>query len=113
MNRLTDREDEIARRVRGVRESLNPRPTQEEMGQALGLSQVGYSHYEACRVPFTIEQLFILSRILGRSVEYFLGLDNGLTEEEDELLTRYKALPPNLARWLLDSLRGAMRGQDE
>lgn len=109
MERVTERERAIAKRVRRARETAEPKLTQEDIGKALGLTQVGYSHYEAFRVPFTVEQVFKLSRVLGRSVEHFLGLENGLTAEEDELLTRYRALPANLARWVLDSLRGAMK----
>ena len=41
--------------------------TQEAVADALGLSAVGYGHYERARQPFTVEQLFQLSRILGHS----------------------------------------------
>jgi len=66
--------------------------SQNELGNHLGLSKAGYGHYERGRQPFSIEQLFKLSRILGRSVEHFLGLDNGLTEDEDALLATYRSI---------------------
>lgn len=106
MNRLSKREQEIAKRVRSARENGRSKLTQEEVGNILGLSQVGYSHYEACRVPFTVEQLFRLSRFLGRSVEHFLGLDNGLAEDEDELLTWFGQIEsPHIRQAVLDDVR--------
>ncbi len=92
MNKLTRREQEIAKRVRSARESMRPKVTQEEVGNKLGLSQVGYSHYEAFRVPFTVEQLFKLSSILRRSVHHLLGLETGLTELEEKLLSSFQEI---------------------
>jgi len=78
----------ITRRVTEARQKAQL--THKEVGEALSLSETGYGHYERFRQPFTIEQLFQLSRILGRSVEWFLGLDNDLTPEEDHLLALYR-----------------------
>ena len=72
--------------------------TQDAVGECLGLSEVGYGHYDRARQPFTVEQLFKLSRLLGRSVEHFLGLNNGLTAEEDRLLAMFRSLGHDSAR---------------
>lgn len=99
---------DIAKRVAAAR--VGNRMTKVELADALGLSKQGYNPYEQGKGTFTIEQLFKLARILGRSVEYFLGLDNGLTTEQDELLTLYENLPNDQARrWALEALRAQAR----
>lgn len=87
-SKLTKREERIAQRVREAREAAGL--SQEETGRAIGLSVVGYGHYDRGRQPFTVEMLFELSPVLNHSVEWFLGLDTGLTEEEDELLACFR-----------------------
>jgi transcriptional regulator with XRE-family HTH domain len=64
--------------------------SQEALGHRLGLERSGYGHYESGRQPFTIKMLFQLSRILGRPVEYFLGLDTGLTGREERVLMLFR-----------------------
>jgi len=77
-----------------------------DLAKALALEEQSYGHYERGRYAFTIEHLFKLSSILGRSVAHFLGIDNGLSRDEDELLTLYKNLPTDRARRLaIRSLR--------
>lgn len=81
-----------------------------ELAERLGLTKSGYTPYERFNGvsydgTFTVEQIFKLSRILGRSVEHFLGLDNGLTEQEDELLTLFQRLPEEGKRAILGSVR--------
>ena len=66
---------------------------QSEMAVLLGLSTAGYGHYDRGRQPFTVDQLFTLSRILGRSVGWLLGLETELSEDEDQLLTVYRSAP--------------------
>jgi len=87
MNHL---EREILQRVVKARKEMGL--DQYELGRALGLSKQGYNAYETSNVAFTIEQLFQLSRILGKPVTYFLGLDAPLGEERAELLTAYDRL---------------------
>ncbi len=94
---------DIARRVRGTREGVEPRLTQEEVGARLGLSQVGYGHYERGSQPFSVWHLFALASILGRPVEYFLGLSTDLRPDEQVLLGGYRRLDdsPHQARVLV------------
>jgi transcriptional regulator with XRE-family HTH domain len=82
----------VARRVREAREAMDPRMSQEDIGKLLGLSKVGYGHYERGTHTFSIWQLTQLAESLVRSVEYFLGVKTELTPDEDELLTIYRSL---------------------
>lgn len=79
--------------------------SQEEVARGLSLTAVGYGHYERGRTPFTIEQVFALSRILGRSVPWLLGIDNGLTDLEDEVLTLFRAVPDNFKLFVIEQVR--------
>ena len=65
---------EIASRVRAARESLEPKLTQEEIGAKIGLSKVGYGHYERGTQTFSVWHLYQLARVLGRPLEDFLGV---------------------------------------
>jgi transcriptional regulator with XRE-family HTH domain len=97
---------DIARRVRATREGLEPRLTQEDVGARLGLSKVGYGHYERGSQPFSVWHLFELATILGRPVEYFLGLSTELRPDEQVLLGGYRRLDdsPHQARVLVTLL---------
>lgn len=95
---------EIASRVRAARESAEPRLTQEEVGARLGLSKVGYGHYERGAQPFSVWHLFQLAGILGRPVEYFLGLKTDLRLDEQTLLGAYRRLDGSQQQaWVLVS----------
>lgn len=78
----------IAKRVREAR--VNAGLSQEEVAGKLGLTDGGYGHYERGRQSFTLEMIFKLTEILCQSVEYFLGLDTGLTADEDRILALYR-----------------------
>ena len=97
---------DIARRVRATREELEPRRTQEDVGARLGLSKVGYGHYERGSQPFSVWHLFELATILGRPVEYYLGLSTDLRPDEQVLLGGYRRLDesPHQARVLVTLL---------
>ena len=81
----------LIERVRDARKEAGL--SQEDIARQLGLTDGGYGHYERGRQSFTLEMLFQLGRILGRPVEYFLGLDTGLTDDEGRLLALYRAAP--------------------
>lgn len=83
---------EIASRVRAARERAEPKLTQDEMGERLGLSRVAYGHYERGLTPFTIPHLFQVARILGQPVEYLLGLTTDLHPDEQLLMGAYRRL---------------------
>ena len=112
MNRVSSNEASITNRVRRARREAGLNQTQ--LAARIGLSKAGYSHYERGRQPFTVDQLFLLSRILGRSVEWFLGLDTKLTDDEDRLLTTYRGIESErLKRALLRSAEEMARTEME
>lgn len=104
---VTSVESDICDRVIEAREKAGL--TREEVAARLSLKEGSYGHYERKRSAFTIDYLFRLSRILGKSVAWFLGLETGLTTDEDELLTLYRALPDNLRALALDTIKGFAR----
>ena len=80
---------------------------QAELADRLGLSRSGYNPYEKYESAFSVAMLFQLAPILGKPVEYFLGLDTDLSEDEAELLACYRRLPDDrrpLARAMLNVL---------
>ena len=106
--KLTEREKAICQRVKSTRESLEPRVTQEDVAGFLGVSKSDYGHYERMAQPFTVEQLFILSRILGKPVTYFLGLDTGLREDEADLVEAYRQIDnPLIKEFILHNAQAA------
>jgi transcriptional regulator with XRE-family HTH domain len=88
MTRLDAQEQAITERVMRAREDLGM--TKTEFAEKLGLSKQGYQPYEKYRAPFSISQLFQISRILERPVAYFLGLDTGLTGREERALMLFR-----------------------
>ena len=105
MNKLSACELEIIRRVRATREAHGL--SQEAVGQALGLTKYGYGHYEREDQPFTVEQLFRLSGALGRSIEWFLGLETDLGPQEDEIVTTFRQIESEPLRdQALEAVRG-------
>lgn len=98
MNRLSNRDATIVQRVRNAREDAGL--SQGELAEHLGLTRAGYGHYERGRNVYTVEQLFQLSRVLGRSVEWFLGLDTDLADDEDQLLTAYRTIKDDAGKGL-------------
>lgn len=78
----------IAQRVKAARNAAEL--SQEALGRKIGLTKVGYGEYERGHRLFDTEQLAQLSRVLARPVSYFLGLDTGLTEDEDRVLALYR-----------------------
>ena len=86
----------VAERVIRAREEAGLQ--KNELAEHLGLSKSGYTSYEKFEVPFTVEQLFQLERVLERPVSYFLGFPTDLTSDEEQLLTAYRQIPQKAAR---------------
>ena len=80
----------IAKRLRAAREEA--RLDQGEIGDRLGMSRAGYGHFETGRVVPDVEVIERIAAILHRPLEYFLGLDTDLSEDEGELLALYRAI---------------------
>ena len=108
MAALGEHERAICARVRQERRRLGL--SQAEVAKHLGLSQAGYGHYDRGTQPFTIEQVFRLAPLLGRSVAWILGLPSTLTEEEDRLLALFRSITDDkIRRFVLDILEHAPR----
>ena len=88
MSETRSRNAAIGLRVQAARKEAGL--SQQDVGRRMGLTKGGYGQYERGLHPFTAEQLFDLANILDRSVAYFLGLDTGLTPEEDQVLALYR-----------------------
>lgn len=82
--------------------------TQVELAERLGLSKQGYHPYEKYQTAFTLEQLYQLSRILGRSIAWFLDIDCGLAPDEQEWLEIYRSLDDSGQQVALRIMRGWM-----
>ena len=86
----------VAQRVIRAREEAGLQ--KNELAERLGLSKSGYTSYEKFEVPFTVEQLFRLQRILERPVAYLLGLSSDMNLDEEQLLTAYRSIHQPTAR---------------
>jgi len=103
--------ERVRRRVIRARKAAGL--SRKEVADALSITENTYGHYERGRTPFTIEQLFVLSRVLGHPVEYFLDLTPGLSEEENHLVALYRSLEPPGQRWLMELAETTARTQRE
>ena len=98
----------IANRLKAAREHAGLNKV--EIASLLGLSKQGYNPYEQGRRVFTIEQLVHFSMVLRRPVAYFLGIDEGLDAEAEELLYHYRRIQDPILR---EAARDAVRREAE
>ena len=104
LNHLSARENAIVERVKERRRQQGL--SQEDLAAALGLSKAGFGHYDRGTQPYSVDQLFSLSRVLGCSVAWLLGLDTTLTPAEDALLAAFRNAPDDKRREImLDTVR--------
>ena len=75
--------------------------SQRDVARQLGMSFVNYGDFERGKVQVSLDYLPLLSRILGRSIAYLLGLDTGLAEDADSLLTHYRAIKERSVKYLV------------
>lgn len=61
----------VAARVRRARESAGV--SQAQVAEALGISQAGVSNLESGSRPLRVQDLYLLSKLLGRELDYFLA----------------------------------------
>ncbi len=105
----TRREEAITARVIAAREKAGL--DRKDLAEALSLDQNSYGHYERGRYAFTVDQLFTLSRTLNRPVEWFLGLETGLSEDEEELVFHWRRISvPEIKEALLNMVKAAPKG---
>ena len=88
-DKTNTRSDEaITRRIGAAREAA--RLTKTEFAGRLGLSKQAYNPYEKGDTPFTVQQLFRAADVLNLPITHFLGVDTGLSIEEEQLLELYR-----------------------
>ena len=100
LQRGTRLEQEISRRARLAREEAGL--SQADVSKLLGMERSGYGHYERGRLAWRIDILEQLSQILGKPLEYFLGIDTELSEDEAELVHMYRGLSERSKRVIRD-----------
>jgi len=95
---VTRLEEQITKRVVDSREAIGL--SRKEVASMLNLEEQSYGHYERGRSAFTVDQLFQLSRILGKPITYFLGVSDKLAPDEEEALHLYRSLTQERSRQL-------------
>jgi len=90
----------IGNRIRKRREAMGL--TQSDVGDHLGLTKNAVGKIESGYSALTLKNLFALPLVLHRPIEYFLGLDTALTENEQEMLPYFRELPAELRLLALD-----------
>ena len=81
-------DETITRRITAAREAAGL--TKTEFASRLGLSKQAYNPYEKGDTAFSVQQLFRASRVLDRPITYFLGVESGLSAEEEHLVELYR-----------------------
>jgi transcriptional regulator with XRE-family HTH domain len=95
----------IGNRIKEARK--NAGLTQTELAEPLELSQPAINLIESGRVSLTLDNLFMISEVLGQPIEYFLGIGSGeLMADEVEWLQLYKAIPPKDKPTIIELFRG-------
>ena len=80
-----------------------------ELAERLGIAKQSYNDYEPGSIKFRVEQVEEFSRALGRPVEWFLGIDTDLSEDEAQVLHLWRQIEaPQIRRTVLDLIRGQL-----
>ncbi len=80
----------IGRKLKEARERVGLQKA--ELANLLGLSRQGYNEYERGIPKFRVEQVQEFAIALGRPVEWFLGLDTELSEDEAQVLHLWRQI---------------------
>ena len=94
---------QIGRRLEQARIEANL--SQQELADKVGVDRSTISLYESGKRSIGLDVLDRLSCVLGKPLEYFLGIDTGLSEDEAELLYMYRALSERNKRLIRDIIR--------
>lgn len=80
------------------------------LAERLGIAKQSYNDYETGGVHFRVEQVEEFARALDRPVEWFLGIDTGLTEEEAQVLHLWRQIDNDaVKRLVMNALRDGAR----
>lgn len=103
MASLGPREQLVVNRVIEARENLGL--GQVDLAEKIGMSKQRYWHYEQRKVAFSVEDIFRLSRVLGRSVQWLLDLESPPADEDRMLAAFRRIVPPNLRELAISQVR--------
>jgi transcriptional regulator with XRE-family HTH domain len=92
-------EKALANRIRAARKHAGM--TQKQLGEQLGIEQSSVSLLEDGSTEVGALRLRRIAQITGRRVEWLLGLESDLAEDEERLLGAYRSMPPDLQRTML------------
>ena len=81
----------------------NPRITQGNVAQALGLSQAWVSRYKSGEQEADVDQLAVMARVFGHTIMELLDLRPD--PKERELIEAYRALRPEARRLAAEMLQ--------
>lgn len=91
--------------------------TQAQVAAEVGVSKATYGAWETGRNKIGAQHLIALSKCLGCSPNDILGYKTSagpsplpVDSEEQELVTLYRSLPPNIRNDILDIMRTTVKG---
>ncbi len=103
---------EIARRLAGAREEAGL--IKADMADRLKITKQGYTPWEAGEHIFTANDLIQLSKIVGRSVDWLMGIETQYPPEVDELVHSYISIRnPALRRLALGHVRAVAEVRED
>lgn len=95
----------IGGRIREARKGAGL--TQTELAEMLELTQPAITAIESGIVSLTIDNLFVISQVLGQPMEYFLGVGSGeLKVDEVQWLQLLRDTPEDVKPILFDLVQG-------
>lgn len=98
----------LARRIKQAREGAGF--SQGRLGDCLGIDQSAVSKIENGTTEVGAIRLVKIAEILGKPVTWFLGIDTGLADDEDELLHLYRQIDDERMRaMVMNTARDAVR----
>jgi transcriptional regulator with XRE-family HTH domain len=100
----------IARRIAEARTATGL--DKGDVAERLKITNQGYTPYERGDHAFTVVELEALSRVLGRSVEWFLGLEGERPADEGLVMAAMRSIRSPLIRSILVSQAQALAKLD-
>ncbi len=92
----------IAKRITQAREEAGL--SKSEFAERIGMSKQGYTPYERGDHEFTVKELAKMSRVLGHTVEWLLGIGEQEPDEQ-RVLSAYRAIgSPRLRELAIEQL---------
>ncbi len=77
-----------------------------DIADRMQITKGGYTPWERGEHPYTVEEVFKLSRILGVTPQWLMGLEGGLNEDEDMIVAAFRQITiPGLRRLAVDQVR--------